>query len=402
MDSALQEWLDLALRWMHAIAGIAWVGTSFFFNWLDARMSPPKTRAAGVDEEMWLVHSGGFYVFNKMNRIRPDKPTPLGDEAMATWVTGMLLLIVVFYFSASLYLIDPAVSSINVYDAIFIGLTTIVAGWLIYDMFWQSGFAIKYQGWAIFLSCLGLVAVTYFLHQVMSARGAYIHVGVMMGTIMWANVRVRILPAQIKMISETGPNDQPSIELEANAKRRSTHNNYMTLPVIIVMISGHFPATYGHDNAWLVLLALFAVGAAARHAFNLENHGYEGKWPLLGASLAGLAIIALVVSPISFSRNNAASDKVDGREVAAAFQQVRLTIGRHCLNCHSETPTHPDFEQPPKGVVFDTPRSIQLRAALIKKTTVDENVMPLGNDTEMTSAERDLLRDWIAAGARIR
>ncbi len=402
MDPALQEWLDLALRWMHVIAGIAWIGTSFFFNWLDARMSPPKKPVAGVEEEMWLVHSGGFYVFNKMNRIRRDKPTPIGNEALATWVTGMLLLIVVFYFSASLYLIDPAVSDINAYDAIFIGLTVILGGWLAYDTFWQTRFAIENQGWAIFLSCLALVGVTYFLHQMMSARGAYVHVGVMMGTIMWANVRVRILPAQIKMMRETGPDDRPSLELEANAKRRSTHNNYMTLPVVIVMISGHFPATYGHDHAWLVLLALFAVGAAVRHAFNLENHGHEGRWPLLVASLAGLIVIGLVVSPISFSRNDSASAEADGPQTASMFRQVRVTIARHCLNCHSETPTHPDFEQPPKGMVFDTARAIQLSAPLIKKTTVDDDLMPLGDETEMTKGERDLLREWIAAGARIR
>ena len=401
MDPAIQEWLNLTLRWMHAIAGIAWVGTSFFFNWLDARMSPPKKPAAGVDEEMWLVHSGGFYVFNKMNRIRPDKPTPLGDEAMATWVTGMLLLIVVFYFSASLYLVDPSVAAIGVYDAIFIGIGTIFVGWVVYDTFWQTRFAIENPTPAIILSCIGLVVVTYFLHQVMSGRGAYIHVGVLMGTIMWANVRVRILPAQITMVAETGPDDEPSRELEANAKRRSTHNNYMTLPVVIVMVSGHFPATYAHEYNWLILLALFVVGAATRHAFNVENHGREGKWRLLGASLVGLVVIALVVSPVSFSGSDSMASE-DDPEVAAMFQQVRLTITKHCTNCHSQSPTHEAFQQPPKGVAFDTPRAIQLRAALIQKTTIDEDLMPLGNETKMTFEERELLGDWIARGARIR
>ena len=401
MDPALQEWLNLALRWMHAIAGIAWIGTSFFFNWLDARMSQPKKPTPGVDEEMWLVHSGGFYVFNKMNRIRPDKPTPLGDEAMATWVTGMLLLIVVFYFSASLYLIDPAVSDINVYDAIFIGLTTIIGGWIVYDTFWQTRFAIENPTPAIFLSCVALGVVTYFLHQVMSGRGAYIHIGVLMGTIMWANVRVRILPPQLRMIAETGPDDEPNRELEANAKRRSTHNNYMTLPVVMVMVSGHFPATYAHEYNWLILLALFAVGALMRHAFNVENHGREGKWRMLGASFAGLIAIALLVSPVNFSSSGTMASEEDAA-VAARFQQVRLTITKHCTNCHSQTPIHEAFEQPPKGVAFDTPRSIQLRAALIKKTTIDEDLMPLGNETEMSEDERNLIRDWIAGGARIR
>ncbi len=299
MDPTLQEWLNLALRWMHVIAGIAWIGTSFFFNWLDARMSPPKKATEGVEEEMWLVHSGGFYVFSKLNRIRPDKPTPLGADALATWVSGMLLLIIVFYFSASLYLIDPAVANIGVYDAIFIGIGTIAVSWALYDTFWQTRYAIENPTPAIVVSCIALVVITYFLHQVMSGRGAYIHVGVLMGTIMWANVRVRILPAQIKMVRETGPDDQPSLELEANAKRRSLHNNYMTLPVLMVMVSGHFPATYGHEHNWLVLLALFAVGAAARHAFNVENYGNSGKWPLLGGALAGLVAISLIVSPIN-------------------------------------------------------------------------------------------------------
>lgn len=402
MDPALQEWLDLALRWMHAIAGIAWVGTSFFFNWLDARMSPPKRPAAGVEEEMWLAHSGGFYVLNRMNRIRRERPTAIGDEAMATWATGMLLLIVVFYFSANLYLVDPAVAEINAYDAIFIGLTAIVGGWLLYDTFWQTRFAVENQGWAIALSCLALAAVTYFLHQYLSARGAYIHVGVMLGTIMWANVRVRILPAQIRMMRETGPDDRPARELEADAKRRSTHNNYMTLPVVMVMVSGHFPATYGHEQAWLVLLALFAVGAAARHAFNLDNHGRAGKWPLLGVSLAGLAAIALAVSPPRLAGGDPASGPAAVGDAAAMFREVRVTIAEHCLECHSEAPTHPDFEQPPKGVAFDTPREIRLGAPLILKTTVEDDIMPLGDGAAMTDAERALLGDWIAAGARIR
>ena len=235
----------------------------------------------------------------------------------------------------------------------------------------------------------------------MSGRGAYVHVGVLMGTIMWANVGVRILPAQIKMISETGPDEQPNLELEARAKRRSLHNNYMTLPVLIVMVSGDFPATYGHKYNWLILLALFAVGAAARHAFNLENYGQGGKWPLLGGALAGLIAISLIVSPINLSGGDSMAAEEDP-EIAAMFQQVRLTITKHCTNCHSESPTHEAFEQPPKGVVFDTPRMIQLRAPLIKKTTVDEDLMPLGDETEMTDAERSLLRDWIAKGARIR
>ena len=401
MDPTLQEWLNLALRWMHVIAGIAWIGTSFFFNWLDARMSPPKKPTPGVDEEMWLVHSGGFYVFNKLNRIRPDKPTPLGADAMATWVSGMLLLIVVFYFSASLHLVDPQVADLGVYDVIIIGLGTIVVSWVLYDEFWKTRFAIENPTPAIVISCIALVVVTYFLHQVMSGRGAYVHVGVLMGTIMWANVRVRILPAQIKMISETGPDEQPNLELEARAKRRSLHNNYMTLPVLIVMVSGHFPATYGHEYNWLILLSLFAVGAAARHAFNLENYGQGGKWPLLGGALAGLVAISLIVSPISLSGGDSMAAEEDP-EIAAMFQQVRLTITKHCTNCHSESPTHEAFEQPPKGVVFDTPRMIQLRAPLIKKTTVDEDLMPLGDETEMTDAERSLLRDWIAKGARIR
>ena len=218
---------------------------------------------------------------------------------------------------------------------------------------------------------------------------------------MWANVRVRILPAQIKMVRETGPDDQPSLELEAIAKRRSLHNNYMTLPVLMVMVSGHFPATYGHEYNWLVLLALFAVGAAARHAFNVENYGNSGKWPLLGGALAGLIAISLIVSPINLTGGDTMAAEEDPK-VAAMFQQVRLTITKHCTNCHSESPTHEAFEQPPKGVAFDTPRMIQLRAPLIKKTTVDEDIMPLGDETEMTDAERTLLRDWIAKGARIR
>ena len=337
MDPTLQEWLNLALRWMHVIAGIAWIGTSFFFNWLDARMSPPKKPTPGVDEEMWLVHSGGFYVFNKLNRIRPDKPTPLGADAMATWVSGMLLLIVVFYFSASLHLVDPQVADLGVYDVIIIGLGTIVVSWVLYDEFWKTRFAIENPTPAIVISCIALVVVTYFLHQVMSGRGAYVHVGVLMGTIMWANVRVRILPAQIKMISETGPDEQPNLELEARAKRRSLHNNYMTLPVLIVMVSGHFPATYGHEYNWLILLSLFAVGAAARHAFNLENYGQGGKWPLLGGALAGLVAISLIVSPISLSGGDSMAAEEDP-EIAAMFQQVRLTITKHCTNCPPNRP----------------------------------------------------------------
>ena len=285
MESILSEWINLVLRWTHIVTGIAWIGSSFLFMWLDSHLEKPDPPRKGVEGELWMTHSGGFYVVEKMDLAPEEVPRTLHWfkwEAAWTWISGFLLLCLMYYYGAEIYLIDRAVADLSKPEAIAIGIALLAVSWFVYDTLYKS--RLRNRGATV--ECIGfalLILVAYGLTHVFSARGAYVHVGAMLGTIMVANVWMIIIPAQQKLVDATKAGAALDARLAFNAKQRSVHNNYMTLPVIFIMISSHYPSTFGHDFGWAVLIVVFIAGALVRHWFNLRNAGQGRIWPIPAA-----------------------------------------------------------------------------------------------------------------------
>ncbi len=399
MDPVVGEWLGLALRWAHIITGIAWIGSSFLFMWLDSHLEPPEKPKKGVEGELWMTHSGGFYVVEKMDLAPDEVPRTLHWfkwEAAWTWITGFGLLMVVYYLGSASFLIDPDVADISHGQAIALSLALFVAAWAVYDGMYRSPLR-KTGVWAEIIGIVLLCIVIWGLAQVFSGRGAYVHVGAMIGTIMVANVWMIIIPGQRKLVEATRAGTTLDPELAFNAKQRSVHNNYLTLPVVFIMISSHYAGTYGHEYNWLILIAMFAVGALARHWFNLRNAGSRAVWPV-PAAVIGLVAVAYLASPY-FAAPGAASVDADADPVS--FAQAYEVISKRCVSCHAQKPADENFDAAPKNVKFDTPEQIKAEAARIRAVAVMTKTMPLGNQTKMTKAERILLGRWIADGAEI-
>jgi uncharacterized membrane protein len=395
----LEQWLSLALRWMHVITGVAWIGTSFYFNWLNARILPSPDLPPGVGGELWSVHGGGFYRVLKYT-VAPERlPATLHWfkwEAYATWLSGISLLVLLYYVGAREYLLDRSVSSIGGSTGIAIGLSSLFLSWLIYDLMCRSPLGNR----PLVLGALGLALVALLawgLGQLLSARAVYLHVGASLGTIMAANVFRVIIPAQREMVQAMTAGRAPDAARGRQAAMRSLHNNYLTLPVLFTMISNHYPATYGHPWAWLILIVLFVIGVLVRHWFNLRNvgRGRRSAW-LLPAAALGLLVLAVLTAP----RAGRGAAPAGSGEVS--FAEVRVVIARRCAPCHSSAPTYPGIPTAPAGVVFDTPDQIQSRAQRILERAVTTRTMPLGNLTGVTEAERELLGQWVLSGAPLR
>lgn len=401
MDPHLGDWLNLALRWTHLITAIAWIGSSFFFMWLDAHITPHETPKAGVEGELWLVHSGAFYQVEKILVAPEEMPRTLHWfkwEAAFTWITGLLLLVLIYYLGAAVYMVDPAVSSLGPGAAVALGVATLVLSWLVYDLLWRSPLGRAVVP-ATAISFGLAVAVAYGLGELMSGRAAYIHVGAMLGTVMVGNVWMRIIPAQRELVAARQEGRAPDPAFGASAKQRSVHNNYMTLPVVFIMLSNHYPGTYGHGYGWLILTALFLIGAAVRHYFNLRNEGAErrGRW-YLGAAVAGMVALVVAAAP-----RLEATDSAEASEDLAlvAFSEVETVIRFRCSACHSARPSHESFDTAPQGVVFDSPQQIRRRAPRIYARAVVSKTMPLGDENGMTPEERALLGAWVRQGAKL-
>jgi uncharacterized membrane protein len=395
VDAHVDQWLQLVARWAHVITGIAWIGTSFYFNWLNSRIHPPVTPEPGVGGELWSVHGGGFYRVVKYGVAPPRVPDTLHWfkwEAYATWWTGFSLLWLVYYFGARTHLVDPDVARIPVLAAVAIGLAVLAAAWLVYDLLCRSSLGRRPAALAAVLAVL-VTALAWGLTRVFSARGAVLHVGAALGTIMAANVWRVIIPAQRAMVAALAAGQAPDAERGRHAALRSLHNNYFTLPVVFTMIGGHFPATYGHPWSWVVLAGLFVAGVATRHWFNLRNQGRRNRWLLPAAALLVIAL-AVATAPRTSSAPAGAGPGL--------FADARVVIARRCAPCHSAAPTLPGVAVAPAGVVFDTPRQMQTWAPRIRDRAVTARTMPLGNVTGMTDDERALLERWIAGGAPLR
>ncbi len=396
MTSWLGDWANLLLRWAHFIAGIAWIGSSFYFIWLDRALTKPAHQTPGVEGDLWMVHSGGFYQVEK-RRPGPGEVPPVLHwfkwEAMLTWITGIALLILVFYLGSA-YLLDPNVSGIGRGAALALGIGSIVLSWPIYDGLWRSPLA-RRPAIATVISLALLTAVTAVMCRLLSGRAAFMHIGALLGTIMVANVWQRILPAQQQMLDATRAGRPADFTLGERAKQRSVHNSYITFPLLFIMLSNHFPATYAGPRNWLVLLLLFVAGAAVRHV--MIGREARAGWALLPAALAlGGAMFLSTPRGAAARAPGAATDSVP------SFAAVRLVIAQRCQPCHSQYQTDRTMGRAPAGVTFDTPESIARFAERIRVRAVETRTMPLANKTGITEDERVLLGRWIAAGAPLR
>ena len=395
MTNWLGDWANLLLRWAHFIAGIAWIGSSFYFIWLDRALAKPEPPRPGVEGDLWLVHSGGFYQVEK-RRPSPGEIPPILHwfkwEAMLTWLTGIALLVLVFYLGSA-YLLDPGVSRIGRGTAIVLGLAVVILSWPAYDGLWRSPLAHR-PAIAGTISLAALTAITILLCRVMSGRAAFIHVGAVLGTIMVANVWERIIPAQRQMVDATRSGRPADFTLGERAKQRSVHNSYMTFPVLFVMLSNHFPATYASPLNWLVLLLLFVAGASVRHA--MIGRGPRARWAL------GLAALTLAAAMFFSLPKSVVARTPAGADSVPSFAAVRAVIAQRCQPCHSQYQSDRTFGPAPGGVTFDTPESIVRLAERIRVRAVETETMPLANKTGITPEERSLLARWIAAGAPLR
>jgi uncharacterized membrane protein len=396
----LGDWANLLLRWAHFIAGIAWIGSSFYFIWLDRALttSPPAPPRPGVEGEVWMVHSGGFYQTEKRRPGPGEMPAVLHWfkwEALFTWITGIALLVLIYYLSQA-YLLDPAVSKIGRGTATAFGIGLLVVGWVVYDLLWRSPLATTGDGAiATSVSLALLTVVTVAACRLLSGRAAFMHVGALLGTVMVANVWMRILPAQQAMIDATksGRPGGADFTMGERAKQRSVHNSYMTFPLLFIMLSNHYPATYAGTANWLVLLLLFVAGGAVRHA--MIGRGSSARWALMPAAAA-------LAGAIFLSTPKAAATTSRTAEAVPSFATVRAVVVQRCLPCHSRFPSDNTFGAAPAGVAFDTPENIATLAPRILVRAVATQTMPLANKTGMTADERALLARWIAAGAPLR
>lgn len=401
MADNLHDWLSLILRWIHLIAGISWIGSSFYFMWLDSHILPPETPKKGVEGELWMVHSGGFYQVEKRLIAPGEMPKTLHWfkwEATFTWISGFFLLGVVYYMTGGMYLVDPSVSAITPAAASVLGIGLMVVGWFVYDLIWEKlGKNGKFSATLpLGLSLALLVGAVYALTHILSGRAAYIHVGSLFGTIMVLNVWVRILPAQQQMINATKEGRTPDFNLGKHAKRRSVHNSYMTFPVLFIMLSNHYPGTWAHPQNGLVLLLLMIFGAGIRHAMIVKKRG--GTWALAPAA-ASLVTLITMTGPAKDPATVEASH--DHHTARITFAAAHAVISSRCIACHSSDPADRTFGPIPGGVSFESPEKIKAFAERIKFRAVTTRTMPLANKTGITEDERALLGHWIDQGASL-
>lgn len=393
----LIDWLDLVVRWIHVVVGIAWIGTSFYFNWLDSRLDR-ETKKTDMEGELWSVHSGGFYNINKLKGPPKEFPKELHWfkwEAYATWISGFVLLVIIYYFNAEVMMIDKSINNIDSLTAIIVSLVFLLGSWFIYDFLCKSKLINHTVLFSI--SCFLLATVcSYVLTKIYGSRAAYIHVGACLGTIMAANVFRVIIPSQKNMVNAALANKTPNLQKGIDSKNRSIHNNYITLPVIFIMISSHFPFTYGHKYNWLILALISIIGASVRHYFNLKNKKKNKIW-ILPVAAIGMISLMLFVSIPKVNQNN----QVTNLNQIIEFSEINNIIKYRCGVCHANKPTFEGFEDPPLGVIFDTPLDIISNIDKIKSQALDSDIMPPGNLTGMTQIERDKINLWISQGASI-
>jgi uncharacterized membrane protein len=392
-DAYTTDWLNLLARWLHVIAGIVWIGSSFYFIALDNHLRPPADSREvddGVGGETWEIHGGGFYNIKKYlvaPRVLPETLHWFKWEAYTTWLSGFALMVVLYYLNADTYLIDKSVADLSTGEAVAISIGLLATAWIVYDLLCRVLASRPLLLAALLLALITLAA--WGVAHLFSPRAVYLQIGAMIGTMMVGNVFFVIIPAHWELVRAKEAGREPDPAANARAKLRSIHNNYLTLPVVFTMLSNHLPFTYGHSYAWLILIVLLVIGAWIRHFFNLRHMGRTVWWIPASAAVA-IAVLAILIRPQSESAAGTPT---------VPFAQIHSIVTERCTACHSQHPTKVDAA--PKGITFDTPAQIRAEAAAIDLQAVQTKAMPLGNVTGMTQTERDLLGRWIAQGAKI-
>ena len=390
MEAYFLEWLNMFFRWFHVIAGIAWIGASFYFVWLDNSLeNPPQWKKdKGIGGDLWAIHGGGFYEVAKY-KLGPEKmPENLHWfkwEAYTTWLTGMVMLWIVYYIGAESFLIDSSRMDFTQGEAIAAGMSFIIVGVAVYEAMVRSPLQKNSKLFGLILFAF-LIFMSWFAFQIFSARGAYIHVGAILGTIMAGNVFLGIMPAQRALVDAVQRGESPDPKYGAFAKLRSTHNNYFTLPIIFIMISNHYPMTYGHEQGWLVLVAIGFISAFARHFFNLRNQGVSKPSILVIATIMMAALAAAMVP---------AKIEAQKGEVILTDAQAMVIVEQRCTSCHAVSPTNAGFASAPAGIVLESAeQALAVKGKMIP--ALQTGYMPLGNLTKMTDQERQQLMVWLA------
>ena len=396
MEIAFSDWLNLIFRWLHLITGIAWIGTSFYFIFLDLSLRKRRQLPPGVGGEAWNVHGGGFYLMQKFT-VAPDHlPEELHwfkYEAYFTFLSGFALMSVIYYWGAESFLIDSEIADLSQIEAILISVGFLIGGWIIYDLLCRLPLLERnsiYLSAAVFVLIL---LVAWGATNVFSGRAAFVHVGAVVGSIMVANVYFIIIPNQKVVVADLIAGRTPDPSLGQEAKQRSTHNNYLTLPVLLMMVSTHFPMIYAHEQSWIVVALILIVGGIIRDYFNSMNAGKYGRelqwqWP---SAVVFMAILILFVSyqPKFLDGTN------NGVPMASDVLAISET---HCIACHSSQPTDPDFSKAPNGVRLESIEDLRRYSEQIMKQAVLTRAMPLANRSKMTRKERDIIGLWIRNG----
>lgn len=393
-EGHLMEWMNIVVRVMHITFGIAWIGASFYFVFLENALNRTRNVREELAGNLWAIHGGGFYYLEKYKTAPQTVPKELHwfkYEAYFTWLSGFCLLFVVYYFNAKAFLIDTNVRALSPAAAISIGIGSFILAWLIYDLLCKTSLIKK----ATWFACIGFIIAVAFAYgycQFFSARAAYIHFGAMLGTLMAANVFFVIIPSQKAMVKAARLNKPLDPQLGKHAGLRSLHNNYLTLPVLFVMVSNHFPSTFGSSNPWLVLAIMTLGTAGVKHYLNLKEKRQLNLW-ILPVSIVILLAAAFISAPAKDP--NACKENIQMAEVYNIVQQ-------RCFSCHSSKPTDDVFTVPPNGVVYDTPQDIVKMKEKIMQRVVVTKTMPQNNKTGMTEEERRIIRCWIEQGAEIK
>lgn len=390
MEPIVWEWVNVLVRWLHVITAIAWIGSSFYFIHLDLSLRRRDGLSPGVTGEAWQVHGGGFYNMMKYTVAPPELPETLTWfkwEAYATWLSGFALLSVLYYHGAELYMIDPAVLDIPWWGAVLLSLGALGLGWHVYDRLCKSPLG-KDDGRLAAAGFVFLVLVAWGLSHVFSGRAAMLHVGALIGTIMSANVFRIIIPNQTKAVAAMKAGQVPDPALGKQAKQRSLHNNYLTLPVVFLMISNHYPLAFGTRYSWVIVAVVLVVGAVIRHFFNSRHAGKPSPWWTWAVAAAGVAVI------VGLSAAGTRTESTAAAPARVEFAQVEEVVLSRCSMCHAAQPVWEGIGVPPRGVMLDSAEAISRHAPQIRNWAALSDAMPPGNVTGITPEERRLLAAW--------
>ena len=393
LEGHMMEWLNIVVRVMHITFGIAWIGASFYFVFLENALNRTENVRDELAGNLWAIHGGGFYYLEKYKTAPKSIPKHLHwfkYEAYFTWLSGFSLLFIVYYFNAKGFLIDTNVYAMSPAAAIVTGLGSFVVAWLLYDILCKTTL-VKKGIWFTIVGVIIIVGFAWFYCYVFSARAAYIHFGAMLGSIMVANVFFVIIPSQKAMVKAAKEGKPLDPELGKHAGLRSLHNNYLTLPVLFVMVSNHFPSTFGFKYPWIILAAISLGSAGIKHWLNLREKGKYSVW-VMPVSVLILLATAYVSAP----------PKPGECKVNISFTEVNAIVQKRCISCHSVKPTDDAITAPPNGVTYDTPDNLVKLKDKIMQRVVITKTMPQNNKTNMTLEERDLIRCWIEQGAALK